>query len=184
MSAAYPVGISKICVRRRPGAPHLGLLVAGGLAIPVALGRAGPAFDKREGDGRTPAGRWRIARLLYRPDHGPRPVTRLPARPLKPSDGWCDDAADRRYNRPVTLPLGGARPVSHERMWREDALYDLVLVLDHNQRPRVARRGSAVFVHLARPGFRPTEGCVALRRADMRRLLARLAPGARLLVKA
>lgn len=183
MTAAYPVGISKICVRRRPGAPHLGLLVAGGLALPVALGRAGVACDKREGDGRTPAGRWRIERLLYRPDHGPRPVSRLPARPLKPADGWCDDAADRRYNRPVTLPLGGPRKVSHERMWREDHLYDLVLVLDHNQRPRVARRGSAVFVHLARPGLTPTEGCVALRRADMRRLLARLVPGARLVVQ-
>lgn len=79
---------------------------------------------------------------------------------------------------PVTLPLGGARKVSHEKMWRDDALYDLVLVIDHNQRPRIAGRGSAVFVHLARPGFKATEGCVALRRADMTRLLARLKPGA------
>lgn len=172
------MGISRIAVRRRPGGRHLGLLTAAGLAIPVALGRSGIARDKREGDGRTPAGRWRILALLYRPDHGPRPVTRLPARPIRPDDGWCDDRSDRRYNRPVTLPLGGRRAVSHERMWREDGLYDLVLVIDHNQRPRVAGRGSAVFVHLARPGFKPTEGCVALRRADKRRLLARLRPGA------
>ncbi|MDI4664444.1 L,D-transpeptidase family protein [Xanthobacter autotrophicus] len=178
------MGISQITVRRRPGARHLGLLRCGGRAFPVALGRSGIAFDKREGDGRTPAGRWRIQRLLYRPDQGPRPVTRLPCRPLRPRDGWCDDAADRRYNRPVLLPMGGARGISHERMWRDDALYDLVLVLDHNSRPRVAGRGSAVFVHLAREGFRPTEGCVALRRADMTRLLARLSRAPLLVVEA
>ena len=178
MTLVHPVGISRIAVSRRPGTRHQGILRAGGLSIPVALGRSGIAFDKAEGDGRTPAGRWRILALLYRPDHGPRPVTRLPARPIRPADGWCDDRVDRRYNRPVTLPLGGARTVSHERMWRDDALYDLVLVIDHNQRPRVAGRGSAVFIHLARPGFKPTEGCVALRRADMKRLLARLRPGA------
>ena len=178
MKPLHPVGISRIAVSRRPGARHLGILRAGGLSIPVALGRSGIAADKREGDGRTPAGRWRILALLYRPDHGPRPVSRLPARTIRPDDGWCDDRADRRYNRAVTLPLGGAREVSHEKMWRDDTLYDLVLVIDHNQRPRIPGRGSAVFVHLARPGFKPTEGCVALRRADMKRLLARLRPGA------
>jgi len=177
------VGISKITVRRRPGAAHLGLLRAGALALPVAIGRAGTGFDKREGDGRTPAGTWRIRRLLYRPDHGQRPVTRLPAAPLRKGDGWCDEPSDRRYNRAVRLPLGGTRPVSHERMWRDDDVYDLVLVLDHNTRPRVAGRGSAVFVHLARPDFAPTAGCVALRRADLVRLLARLRPGARLVVE-
>ncbi|MDR6333410.1 L,D-peptidoglycan transpeptidase YkuD (ErfK/YbiS/YcfS/YnhG family) [Xanthobacter flavus] len=178
MKPLHPVGISRIAVSRRPGARHLGILRAGGLSIPVALGRSGIAADKREGDGRTPAGRWRILALLYRPDHGPRPVSRLPARTIRPDDGWCDDRADRRYNHPVTLPIGGPRKVSHEKMWRDDTLYDLVLVIDHNQRPRIAGRGSAVFVHLARPGFKPTEGCVALRRADMKRLLARLRPGA------
>ncbi|MEP9354493.1 L,D-transpeptidase family protein [Xanthobacter sp. KR7-65] len=182
MRQRNPVGISRITVRRRPGSRHLGLLDLGGRTIPVALGRSGIAADKREGDGRTPAGCWRIERLLYRGDHGPRPKTRLPARPLRPADGWCDAPSDRRYNRPVTLPMSGAQEVSHERMWRADHLYDLVLVLDHNQRPRVAQRGSAVFVHLARPGFSPTEGCVALRRGDLIRLLAGLRPGAMLCI--
>lgn len=144
----------------------------------MALGRAGIGPDKREGDGRTPAGRWRILRVLYRPDAGPRPATRLPSRPIARDDGWCDAPRHRLYNRWVKLPF----PASHERLWRDDALYDLVLVLDHNTRPRVAGRGSAVFVHLARPGFAATEGCVALRRADMRRLLARLRPGAEIVI--
>lgn len=174
----HSVGISRVTVRRRPGSRHAGLLVAGGRAFPVALGRAGISPDKREGDGRSPAGRWRILALLYRPDAGPRPVTRLPARPIARDDGWCDAPTHRRYNRPVKLPF----PASHERMWRDDHLYDLVLVLDHNTRPRVMGRGSAVFVHLARPGLRPTEGCVALRRGDMQRLLARLRPGAELIL--
>lgn len=173
-----PVGIGKITVRHLPGAPHRGLLHVAGRAIPVALGRGGIGFDKREGDGKTPAGRWRIERALYRPDRGPRPITRLPAKPIAATDGWCDDPQDRRYNRPVHLPI----PVSHERMARADALYDLVLVLDHNTRPRVKGRGSAVFIHAARPGFTPTEGCIALAPRELRRLAARLRPGARLIV--
>ena len=173
-----PVGIQHIHVRRRPGAPHRGILQLGGRAIPVALGRGGIGFDKREGDGRTPAGRWRIVRLLYRADRGPRPITRLPARPIAATDGWCDDPQDRRYNQPVRLPIKS----SHERMAREDGLYDLVLVLDHNSRPRIKGRGSAVFIHAARPGFTPTEGCVALAPGDLRRLAAALAPTAWLVI--
>jgi len=195
------MGMPELVVRRRagtgPAARHHGLLMLEGRAIPVALGRSGTAFDKREGDGRSPAGRFTILRALYRPDRMARPATRLPLAPIRRDDGWCDDPGDRRYNRPVRLPMGGSRAVSHERMWREDHLYDLVLILDHNTRPRVARRGSAVFVHLARQvarqvgagqgkagqGFAPTEGCIALRRADMRRLLAMLRPGARIVIR-
>lgn len=176
MATETSVGISRIQVHRRPGRQHEGLLIAGKLTIPVAIGKSGIWPLKREGDGRSPAGTWRIQRVLYRPDHGPRPITRLPCAPLRPDDGWCDATDHRLYNRPVKLPF----PASHERMWREDGLYDLVLVLDHNNRPRIRRHGSAVFIHLARPGFMGTEGCVALRRADMRRLLARLQPGARI----
>ncbi len=155
------------------------MLLAGGRALPVALGRTGPALRKREGDGHTPVGRYRILQVLFRPDRLPRPRTRLPAAPIAPDDGWCDDPADRRYNRPVKLPCA----VSHERMWREDHLYDLVLVLDHNSRPRVPGLGSAVFIHAARPGFTPTEGCVALTRPELARLVARLAPGASIVIR-
>lgn len=178
MGVEHSVGISRLTVRRRPGRRHEGVLLGAGPPVPVAIGRSGIAFDKREGDGRSPAGVWRILGLLYRPDHGPRPRTRLAAARIRPGDGWCDDPRHRCYNRPVVLPFSA----SHERMWRDDPLYDLVLVLDHNTRPRVLGRGSAVFVHLARPGWVATEGCVALRRADLRRLLARLGPGARIAI--
>jgi L,D-peptidoglycan transpeptidase YkuD (ErfK/YbiS/YcfS/YnhG family) len=106
--------------------------------------------------------------VLYRADRVVRPVTRLPVSAIHPDDGWCDDPCDRNYNRPVRLPY----PASHERLWREDHLYDLVVVLGYNDLPRSKGRGSAIFMHLAAPGFMPTEGCIALREADLRKLLA------------
>ncbi|WAC28392.1 L,D-transpeptidase family protein [Ancylobacter sp. SL191] len=156
----------------RPGAPTRGWLLVGAIRIPVALGRSGIHALKREGDGVTPAGIWHAREVRYRADHGMRPSTALPVRRTRPEDGWCDDPADGRYNRPVRLPFAA----SHEEMWRTDGLYDLVVVLDHNERPRKTRGGSAVFLHLARPGFEPTAGCVAFRRRDLRWLLARITP--------
>ena len=104
---------------------------------------------------------------LYRADRIARPVTHLPVCPIRPDDGWCDDPGHTRYNSPVRLPFAA----SHERLWRDDHLYDLVVILDHNQSPRIRGRGSAVFFHLAGPGYAPTAGCIAVRLSDMRRLL-------------
>ena len=129
---------------------------------------------KREGDGATPMGCWRLVQVLYRPDRVRRPRTALPVRPLRPSEGWCDAAGDRNYNRPVRHPY----PASAEELWRKDGLYDVVIVLDHNQHPRVQGLGSAVFVHVAGPGFAPTAGCIALARHDLLRLLTRVGPHA------
>ena len=154
-------------VRRAAGDRRRGWLIAGPLAIPVALGRAGIKANKREGDGATPRGRFRLKRLWWRADHGPRPRTLLPVRRITPEDAWCEDPADRRYNQPMRLQESGAG----DRLRREDHLYDLVVELDHNTRPRIAGRGSAVFLHVARPGFGPTAGCVAMRAGMLRRLL-------------
>lgn len=117
-----------------------------------------------------------MVRVLYRADRGARPVTGLPLARIGLADGWCDDASDRNYNRPVRHPY----PASAEAMWRGDGLYDLVVILDCNVRCRVRGRGSAIFLHVARPGFLPTEGCVAMRRADLVKVLARLRRGDRL----
>lgn len=167
--------LSHLRVRKRQGARHAGLLLVAGRALPCAIGRAGFTRAKREGDGATPCGMLRPGWLWRRG----RPVpTGLPWRLTQPADGWCDDPADRRYNRPVRLPCRA----SHERMWRDDALYDAVIELDWNRWPAVRGRGSAIFLHVARPGFAPTEGCVALRRADLLRLLPRLGPRTRLMI--
>jgi L,D-peptidoglycan transpeptidase YkuD (ErfK/YbiS/YcfS/YnhG family) len=140
------------------------------MRIPVALGRSGTRADKREGDGATPRGRFRPVRLWWRADRGLRPRTLLPVRRIGRADAWCEDPTDRRYNRPVRITDGQAG----DGLWRADHLYDLIVELDHNVRPRIARRGSAIFVHVARPGLLPTAGCVALPAVSLRRLLARI----------
>jgi L,D-peptidoglycan transpeptidase YkuD (ErfK/YbiS/YcfS/YnhG family) len=167
-----------IHVRSRPLDRRRGLIFAGGLVWPCALGRGGVIARKREGDGGSPRAALRVLRGFYRPDRLRRPVSPLPFAPLHPTDGWCDDPRHPRYNRPVRLPFSAG----HERMWRDDHLYDVVVVLDWNMRPAIRGCGSAIFLHLARPGFAPTEGCVAVAPSTMRHLLRRLKPGSRLLI--
>ena len=152
-----------------------GTLFLGEGEVRCALGRGGvvAAADKREGDGATPLGDWPLRGVLYRADKHPPPATRLPLQPIGPDDGWCDAPEDPAYNRPVRLPYGA----SAERLCRDDELYDRVVVLGHNDDPPVAGLGSCIFLHVARPDFSPTEGCVALARADLDRLLAVAAPG-------
>jgi L,D-peptidoglycan transpeptidase YkuD (ErfK/YbiS/YcfS/YnhG family) len=149
-----------------------GRVVAGALVLPCALGSAGPVRTKREGDGGTPIGRHRVLGAYYRPDRILRPLTGLPLKPIRRDDGWCDAPGDRRYNCPVRLPYAA----NHERMWRDDNLYDLVLDLAWNRGPIAPGRGSAIFLHSARPGFKPTEGCVAVERRVIARLVERIGP--------
>lgn len=139
-----------------------------------AVGRSGliAAADKREGDGATPIGRWPLRRLLFRPDRERPDRWSLPYRPIADDDGWCDAPEHPDYNRPVRLPF----PASHERLWRDDHLYDLVVVLGHNDDPPRPGLGSAIFLHCAKPDWRPTEGCVALAHADLRDLLREARP--------
>lgn len=134
-----------------------------------ALGQGGVRPDKSEGDGATPTGPLRLLRVLYRADRVARPVSAVPVEPIGPEDGWCDAPTHRDYNRPVPLP----HDASHERLWREDGVYDVIGVLDWNMAPVVPHRGSAIFLHVARPHFAPTEGCVALELPVLRDVLAR-----------
>jgi L,D-peptidoglycan transpeptidase YkuD (ErfK/YbiS/YcfS/YnhG family) len=168
-----------IYVHARPGLRTRGWLVAGPNRVPVALGRSGIRADKREGDGGTPRGRFKLRRLWWRADRTPRPRTLLPVRRIRRNHGWCEDPADRRYNLPVSLQEGK----SGDRLWRADRLYDFIIEIDHNTRPRVAGRGSAVFIHVARPGFGPTAGCVALEASRLRRLLERVGPETRVVIR-
>ncbi len=148
------------------------------MALPVALGRGGVKANKFEGDGATPRGSFRLKRLWWRAGRHPRPETLLPASRIRPDDGWCEDPGDRHYNQRIKVP-----PESKaDRLARLDNLYDFIIELDHNTRPRIAGRGSAVFVHVARAGFAPTAGCVALRIDTLRRLLARLGPRTKIVV--
>jgi L,D-peptidoglycan transpeptidase YkuD (ErfK/YbiS/YcfS/YnhG family) len=143
-----------------------------------AVGRAGIAEKLREGDGITPVGVWPLRRVLYRPDRMVSPRCVLPIAPLNPYDGWCETPSDPDYNTLVRLP----HPSSAESMWRDDHLYDLVVVVGYNDDPVIAGKGSAIFLHLARADYTPTAGCVALALPDLLEALAQLAPGDRLIV--
>jgi L,D-peptidoglycan transpeptidase YkuD (ErfK/YbiS/YcfS/YnhG family) len=146
---------------------HRALARYGSALYPCCLGASGIRRNKCEGDRSTPAGAWSLRYLLYRADRMTRPRTRLPVFAIKPEDGWCDDPASSHYNKPVTLPSGSG----HERLWRDDSVYDLLIVTDHNQDPAVSGRGSAIFVHLQRPDGRATEGCIAFRRNHLLHLI-------------
>jgi L,D-peptidoglycan transpeptidase YkuD (ErfK/YbiS/YcfS/YnhG family) len=146
-----------------------GTLAWGEREVACTLGRGGTRADKREGDGATPIGRFAFRRLLWRPDRfAAAPRTRLPARALTPEDGWCDWPEDPNYNLQIRLPY----PARHERLWRDDALYDLIVVIGHNDDPVVPHAGSAVFMHIARDDGGPTDGCIGLARGDLLELLA------------
>jgi L,D-peptidoglycan transpeptidase YkuD (ErfK/YbiS/YcfS/YnhG family) len=170
-----------VAIRIRPAAgnPCRGWLTAGGQTVPVALGRGGIRANKREGDGGTPKGTFRPRQLWWRADRHPRPRTFLPVRAIGPQDGWCEDPASHHYNQPIRLD----RASSGDRLQRDDHLYDFIVEIDHNTQPRIAGRGSAVFLHLARPDFSPTAGCVSMTRAAMLRLLARLGPDTKIVIE-
>jgi L,D-peptidoglycan transpeptidase YkuD (ErfK/YbiS/YcfS/YnhG family) len=150
----------------------------GGSARAVC-GKAGVRAEKREGDHASPAGTFPLLQAFYRPDRIAPPQTRLPIAALKESDGWVDDPDDPSYNRMVTLPY----PASHEDLWRADGLYDLIVVIGYNTAPVVPGRGSAIFLHCARPDFAGTEGCIAVAREVLLPLLRLLGPGSAITIK-
>jgi L,D-peptidoglycan transpeptidase YkuD (ErfK/YbiS/YcfS/YnhG family) len=162
--------IRHIVVRPKPGNRSQGLLSIDGRVQVCAIGKGGIKAIKREGDGGTPLARMRLLACYVRADQVTNRQTMLPQQRISAKLGWCEVPSDRNYNRPVSLPY----PVSHETMRRQDRLYDIVIVMDWNIRPRKRNGGSAIFFHVARTGLMPTEGCVALPGNVLRRLLPRL----------
>jgi L,D-peptidoglycan transpeptidase YkuD (ErfK/YbiS/YcfS/YnhG family) len=170
--------LTSIRIRTASGNRQRGWLDIDGEMIPVALGRGGILANKREGDGGTPRGIFRPRLLWWRADRHRRPRTSLPVRIIGRTDAWCEDPADRHYNRPIRLTGDNAG----DRLQRADHLYDFIIEIDHNARPRITGRGSAVFLHLARPQFAPTAGCVAMTRPSMLRLLQRIGPRTKIII--
>jgi L,D-peptidoglycan transpeptidase YkuD (ErfK/YbiS/YcfS/YnhG family) len=167
-----------IFVRSIKGNAQRGRVSAGAFNLRCALGKGGTTRQKREGDGATPLGSFRLRRLWYRADQIRRPQTRLMIRTIRPNDGWCDASKHPRYNKPVQLPFSH----SHERMWRDDPLYNCVIEIGWNDQPAIPGRGSAIFMHIARQGYKPTEGCVALSKQDMIKLIPRIGPKTRIII--
>lgn len=170
-STAAGSRLTRIVVVRSVRDRRQGFLIAGSAIFPCALGRSGIVVAKREGDGGTPRARLPLRRVFYRADRLRRPSSLLPVRAITSRDAWCDDQNDRRYNRLIDRPPGEAE----ERLARADNLYDVIVELGWNDAPVQRGRGSAIFWHLARPGFTPTAGCVAVTGDIFGKVLPRLA---------
>ena len=139
----------------------------GGKTYNCAIGKNGFSIHKKEGDNCTPVGKYLLREVLYRNDKIAKPETHLPISIIQKIDGWCDASEDVNYNKKVKLPY----PVSHEKLWRDDDLYDLIIPIGYNDNPVFAGKGSAIFIHVARPGYEGTEGCVALKIEDLLQLI-------------
>jgi L,D-peptidoglycan transpeptidase YkuD (ErfK/YbiS/YcfS/YnhG family) len=180
---AFPVLLSaRVSAAAQTEAENLeyrgGRLYWSGGNVAAAVGRAGVKADKHEGDGATPAGTYPLVSILYRPDRVAPPRSQLPVRALVPNAGWVDEPSDANYNRPVSLPY----PASAEQLWRDDELYDALIVIGYNMEPVVPGAGSAIFLHIATPDFAPTAGCVAVEREILLGLLPLLGPGSQIVI--
>lgn len=156
-----------IIVRPAPGRPTHALVTVAGRVEQAAIGRSGRTARKREGDGATPIAAMALLDGYVRRDRLRTVTSRFPLTPIDPQLLWCDAPGHPIYNRPTRRPLSA----SHERMARADGLYDVCLVMDWNIRQRRRNAGSAIFFHLIRPGYQPTEGCIAVSLPTMRRIL-------------
>lgn len=172
--------IMDITVKQHGPNIHNGHLSLGKDRFPCALGRAGILANKKEGDGGTPAGIWKIQDCWFRSDKWLNPPLHLLSHVITETSGWSDDPNDPDYNCPVTLP----HVYSHEKLWRSDNQYDVVITLNHNTTPAIPGAGSAIFFHLAKPDYSPTEGCVAISHQHMREILPLLTPETNMIIEA
>lgn len=173
---------SEIIVTPANDNPAMGTLRIGDKVYPCALGKQGITRLKIEGDVKTPEGSFPLRTVFYRYDKLSKPIySRVPMMALLKEDGWCDDPKDKFYNQPVMLPYHA----SAESLWREDDVYDVIVVLGHNDNPVEPGKGSAIFLHVARevdpaggdgPRFEGTEGCIALKKQDLLEILPGLSP--------
>ena len=163
-----------------PKTPARATLTCDGKHYPCALGRNGVSAIKAEGDNATPIGTFSLRKLFYRADRLALPSTILATRAIQPNDGWCDAPGDAHYNQLVSMP----HAASAENLWREDHVYDLIVVIGYNDAPTVSGKGSAIFMHVATPDYAPTAGCVALSQADLLSVLKALPPDPTLTIQA
>lgn len=158
---------------------HGGYLHWPGGQTRAAVGAAGVSSIKKEGDKTTPAGTFPLPFGMYRPDRIQFPKTSLPMTPLREAHAWVDDPNDRKYNQMVELPY----PAHVEEMWRADGIYDLLVVVGYNMNPTQPGAGSAIFLHIARPNFSSTEGCIAIERSVLLTLVPLLGPNSTITIR-
>lgn len=144
------------------------------ITYPCAWGKAGVSQTKQEGDNTTPIGKFKLREIYYRADRIPAYLikTSLPINIITRDDAWCDDVDSKSYNQHIKLPFKG----SYENLWRNDALYDVVIVIGYNDKPIKTGKGSAIFLHIAQNQYQPTHGCITLAKNDLLAILPYLTP--------
>ena len=141
------------------------------LKVKCAIGKKGIGYKKKEGDLITPRGQFKIRLILYRKDRV-KISTKLKKKIIKKKMGWCDDPKSSHYNKLVKLPFAH----KHEKLFRKDSIYDIILVLNYNMSPIKKNKGSAIFIHVAKNNFKKTEGCVAIRKLNLIKLIKEINP--------
>jgi L,D-peptidoglycan transpeptidase YkuD (ErfK/YbiS/YcfS/YnhG family) len=145
-------------------------LIFDGTKFRCAIGKNGFIKEKCEGDGCSPIGTYKIDKVFYRKDRIKDICTDIETIEINPKDGWCDDQTQQQYNKLIQFPYS----YSAEHLYRDDDIYNIICVLNHNQNPIVSGLGSAIFIHVASHSFTPTEGCIALRQSDLLNILSKI----------
>ena len=140
------------------------------LKFRCALGKAGIRKKEKEGDNVTPKGIFKITSIYYRPDRIKNIITAEKKIKIKKNMGWCDDPDSHFYNQQIGLP----NKFGHEKLYRNDHLYDLILVINYNTNPIIKNKGSAIFIHIAKKNYKKTKGCIALKRANLIQLVSQI----------
>ena len=138
--------------------------------IKCALGKRGITEKKIEGDNKTPAGIFKFTSIFYRKDRIPKIRTKLKKILIEKNMGWCDDSSSKLYNKLIRFPYNfGA-----EKLWLKQNIYDVIIIINYNTKPVVKKKGSAIFLHIAKKNYTPTKGCVAISRNDMNVLISKI----------
>ena len=149
------------------------------LKFKCAIGKAGIRKKKKEGDNITPKGIYKIVKIYYRDDRIKKISSKFKLIKITKKMGWCDDPKSKKYNRLIKLP----NKYSHEKLYKKNNTYDLLLVLDYNMKPIVKNKGSAIFIHVAKRNYKPTAGCIALKKKDLLKLTKIIKLSTKILIK-
>ena len=141
------------------------------LKVKCAIGKKGIGHKKKEGDLVTPRGKFRIKYILYREDRV-KISTKLKKKVIKKNLGWCNDPKSKQYNKLVKLPF----IFKHEKLYKKENTYDIILVLNFNMDPVKKNKGSAIFIHIAKKNFKKTEGCIAIKKGDLIKIVNEINP--------
>ena len=149
------------------------------LKFKCAIGKAGIRKKKKEGDNITPKGIYKIVKIYYRDDRIKKISSKFKLIKITKKMGWCDDPKSKKYNQLIKLP----NKYSHEKLYKKNNTYDLLLVLDYNMKPIVKNKGSAIFIHVAKRNYKPTAGCIALKKKDLLKLSKIIKLSTKILIK-